>query len=252
MGTGGFLFFWKRSLVTGFQLLSLVNISPKPRSEFWSGESQEGCKSRQTSPRICRGRQTSLWQKKKNVFYFVGELGGGRLTGQLSRIWGGNSPAAFGFVSPGPEEGGDGTLVAWQKKLFCSDMRLITWHVVLPWQEISPKKQQQKQKKNNNNPKKKPLCFLSDQEDVLRDGWSVELGGSSDPDGLCGLVPQVRCYCTADWSDWSEVKSGFAAVVRQGGTVCRGELRRKRQVEMFKMFSGNISVCSAFDINCDF
>lgn len=45
----------------------------------------------------------------------------------------------------------------------------------------------------------------------------------------CSLVPRlsVRYYCTADWSEPSEVKSGLAAVVGQGGAVCWRELRRE-------------------------
>lgn len=47
----------------------------------------------------------------------------------------------------------------------CSDMRLITWRVVVaPWQEIS----QQTNKQN-----KTEYCFLSDQEDVLRETAGV-------------------------------------------------------------------------------
>lgn len=39
----------------------------------------------------------------------------------------------------------------------------------------------------------------------------------------------LRCYCTADWSGRSEVKSGLAAVVGEGGAVRRRELREKRK-----------------------
>lgn len=71
-----------------------------------------------------------------------------------------------------------------------ADKQLITWRAVLPWQEISPlenrKTKENKTKKQN---KTKTLCFLSDQDHVLRDGWSVELEAVQGPGGtdLAGL-----------------------------------------------------------------
>ncbi|KAK9532833.1 hypothetical protein VZT92_010200 [Zoarces viviparus] len=53
------------------------------------------------------------------------------------------------------------------------------------------------QRKNNNKGTKKTLRFLSDQEDVLRDGWSVELEAvqaqewRTPPRSGCRLVPRV-------------------------------------------------------------
>lgn len=45
------------------------------------------------------------------------------------------------------------------------------WHTVLPWHGIrSPP-----QKKKKNEPPRQTWCFLSDQDHVLRDGWSVVL-----------------------------------------------------------------------------
>lgn len=48
-----------------------------------------------------------------------------------------------------------------------------------------------------------PPCFLSEQEDVLIVGWSVEVEavqarvGDSPLGSGCRLVPQVRCCCDA-------------------------------------------------------
>lgn len=130
---------------------------------------------------------------------------GGRLTGQLSRMVGGggkHSPAALGFQVR--EKMG---MEYWpsDKKLPCSDMQLVTWRAVVPWQEIinPPRKEIKKKQKK---PQTKH-CFLSDQEDVLRGGWSVELEAVQAQvwqtwlGSGCSLVPRVRCYCTADWSE---------------------------------------------------
>lgn len=70
-----------------------------------------------------------------------------------------------------------------------ADKQLITWSAVLPWQEISPLENQNKRKQNKKTKQDKTLCFLSDQDDVLRDGWSVELEAVQGPGGtdLAGL-----------------------------------------------------------------
>lgn len=155
---------------------------------------------------------------------------GGRLTGQLSRmVGGGETQSSCSWIS-GQREGGNGILAVWQKAA-------LLWYAVgnvacggtVAGNHHPPRKEIKKKQKK---PQTKH-CFLSDQEDVLRGGWSVELEAVQAQvwqtwlGSGCSLVPRVRCYCTADWSEWSEVKSGFAAVVGQGGAVCRGELWRE-------------------------
>lgn len=157
---------FKRSVVD--RSTSPKNLKQNVEAEFFSRERREAG---ELLPQPGEEDDVSLDLDNgfDSVRYLVGEDGGGgRLTDQLSGSGGGkHSPAAFGSVASGREGGGNRTLAARQKKLFCSDKQLITWRAVVPWQEISPKK-----KKTTT---KEPLCFLSDQEDVLRDGWSVEL-----------------------------------------------------------------------------
>lgn len=109
------------------------------------------------------------------------------------------------------------------KNIFCSDVQLGMWRAVLLWQEVS----QNNKNKTEKQTKRKEKCFLSDKEDVLRDGCSVELEAVQTWSHRCcdATVPLV-------WFD-SEVKSRFTAVVRQRGAVCRCELRREDTVSMF-------------------
>lgn len=84
---------------------------------------------------------------------------GGRLTGQLSRMVGGekHSPAALGFQVR--EKVG---MEYWpsDKKLPCSDMQLVTWRAVVPWQEIITPPPEKKLKKNKKNPKQNIVSCL--------------------------------------------------------------------------------------------
>lgn len=49
-----------------------------------------------------------------------------------------DSPAAFGFVASGQEEGGNRTSVTWQKAVLLG-CAVRTWRAVVPWQDISQK-----------------------------------------------------------------------------------------------------------------
>lgn len=129
MGTSGFLFFM-RSLVAGFQLLRLS--TPEANIEaggIWKPASLE--------------RRTGVSLGFDNGFHsdilLVGSDGvvGSRQI-NCPGGQGKDSPAAFGFVASGQEEGGSGTPAAWPKKLLCYDMQLIPWRALLPWQEIRP------------------------------------------------------------------------------------------------------------------
>lgn len=96
---------------------------------------------------------------------------GGRLTGQLCRFLGGKRQSSC-FLDLLRHVRKKVGMAHWPP----AAMQLITWRAVLPWQEISPTG---KQNKNKTKPKKH--CFLSDQYDVLRDGWSVELEAVQGP-----------------------------------------------------------------------